>query len=242
MVAAIVISICVMAVVSYAFIRVFAILKDKSAILKDKELLESVTWENRGTKTERSLVLQLLKSGVPAQTIFHDLYILKTNETYSQIDVVVATKAGIIVFEVKELSGWMYGTGTQTNWTQVLNYGEIKNRFYNPILQNNQHINHLRKQSKQFENLPFFSIIVFYGDCTLKDISFIPDDTFLVKPKRVNDVMQIIMEEKGLANYSDKREIVDVFKQAVRNGESKDIQDQHIQNIETMLGKGRIFE
>lgn len=58
----------------------------------------------------------------------------------SQIDVVVATNVGIIVFEVKDYSGWIYGNGNQQKWTQVLSHGREKYRFYNPILQNRSHI------------------------------------------------------------------------------------------------------
>jgi cytochrome c-type biogenesis protein CcmH/NrfF len=46
--------------------------------LHDKKLLETVTKSNRGTRTERELVLKLLKQGIPSQAIFHDLYIKKT--------------------------------------------------------------------------------------------------------------------------------------------------------------------
>ena len=90
--------------------------------IRDKKLLETVTKSHRGTKTERKLVLKLLKAGFPAQTIFHDLYLKNTNGNYSQIDLVLATKVGIIVFEVKKYSGWIFGTGNQNKWTQVLAY------------------------------------------------------------------------------------------------------------------------
>jgi hypothetical protein len=108
--------------------------------IRDKKLLETVTKSNRGTRTERDLVLKLLKYGIPAQAIFHDLYLEKTNGEYSQIDLVVAAKKGIIVFEVKDYSGWIFGNGNYREWTQVLAYGQEKYRFYNPIMQNNRHV------------------------------------------------------------------------------------------------------
>src|SRR3954469_12835443 len=86
-------------------------------------LLKTVTSPNRGTGTERDLVLTLLKSGVPKETIFHDLYLKKSNGKYCQVDVVVATSVGIIVFEVKIYSGWIFGTCYQKQWTQVLAFG-----------------------------------------------------------------------------------------------------------------------
>lgn len=67
-------------------------------------------------------MLKLLKYGIPAQTIFHDLYVKKSNGNFTQIDLVVATKVGIIVFEIKDYSGWIFGTGYKPQWTKVLVY------------------------------------------------------------------------------------------------------------------------
>lgn len=80
---------------------------------QDRELLHTVTESWRGTSSERSLVLLLLKAGIPAQTIFHDLYLNKLYGGFSQIDLVVATSAGVLVFEVKDYSGWIFGKGYQ---------------------------------------------------------------------------------------------------------------------------------
>jgi hypothetical protein len=209
--------------------------------IRDRKLLETVTKLNRGTRTERDLVLKLLKNGIPAQAIFHDLYLKKANGEFSQIDLVVAAKSGIIVFEVKDYSGWIFGNGQHREWTQVLAYGQEKYRFYNPIMQNNRHITEIRKKLKQFENIPFYSVVLFYGDCVLKDISFVPDGTFLVKSARVFEVLDIIMSQNKLAPYTDKFEVVRVLKEAVHNGNIKAIQTQHIENIKDMLGKNRIY-
>ena len=210
--------------------------------IRDKKLLETVTNSNRGTKTERDLVLKLLKYGIPAQTIFHDLYLKRFNGDYSQIDLVVIAKVGIIVFEVKDFSGWIFGNGQHTQWTKVLAYGKAKFRFYNPIMQNKKHIRDLRKQLKQFEDVPFYSIVVFYGDCELKDINFVPEGTFLVKSSRVLEVMDIIMRNNKITQYTDKFEVLRVMKHAVQNGEHLETQTQHVENVKNMLGKHRIFD
>jgi Nuclease-related domain len=208
--------------------------------IRDKNLLETVTKSNRGTRTERDLVLKLLKHGIPAKSIFHDLYVEKRVGEFSQIDLVVAAKTGIIVFEVKDYSGWIFGNGQHREWTQVLAYGQDKYRFYNPIMQNNKHIGELRKKLKQFANIPFYSVVVFYGDCVLKDINFVPDGTFLVKSARVLEVLDTILIKNDLAPYTDKFEVVRVLKEAVYNGKNKAIQTQHKENIKDMLGKHRI--
>ena len=203
--------------------------------------LEDDLESKRGTRSERALVSKLLESGIPSQTIFHDLYLKKYYENYSQIDLVVATKVGILVFEVKEYSGWIFGTGNKPQWLQVLNYGREKNYFYNPILQNAKHIDDLKKQLKQFENIPFYSIIVFYGDCTLKEINFVPKNTFIVKSRRILEVIEKILSENTPADYSNKREIVNLLEQSVKNGENEEVVFRHAKNIKNMLGKDRVF-
>lgn len=209
--------------------------------IQEKETIESVTQSHRGTRAERLLVAKLIKSGIPVQNIFHDLYLKKYKNKYSQIDLVVATKVGIIVFEVKDYSGWIFGTGYQTRWTQVLAFGQQKYSFYNPILQNNKHIADLKKQLQQFENIPFYSIIVFDGDCVLKDITFVPEGTYIVKAERLIEVMQIITDTNTPAPYTNKNDVVRVLKQAVQNGDNLEVQRQHVKNIKDMLGEDRIF-
>jgi hypothetical protein len=207
----------------------------------NKNLIDGKFKSKRGTSSERALVSKLSQYGIPSQTIFQDLYLKKRNDKYSQIDLVVATKVGILVFEVKEFSGWIFGSGYKANWAQLLNYGRNRFYFYNPILQNAKHIDDLKKQLIQFENIPFYSIIVFYGDCELKEINFVPDNTFVVKSRRVLEVVEKILSESTPAEYTNKREIVDLFEQAVKNGEDFQIIEQHIKNINEMLGKERVY-
>jgi len=209
---------------------------------QDKKLLEPVTKTYRGIKSERDLVLKLLKSGMPAHVIFHDLYVEKSKGDFSQIDLVIATDVGIIVFEVKDYSGWIFGSGNQSQWTQVLAYGKQKYRFYNPIMQNNKHVTELRKQLKQFGNIPFYSVIVFYGNCVLKEINFVPNGTFLVKSNRVLDVVKIILNENERCQYNNVVEVYRVLKEAVINGGIIENQIRHKENIKDMLGTHRIFD
>lgn len=208
--------------------------------IQDKKLLETVTKDHRGTRTERALVLKLLKSGVPPQTIFHDLYLENNSGKFSQIDLVVPTKVGIIVFEVKNYKGWIFGTGYKKYWTQVLAYGKIKHRFYNPVLQNRKHVEDLKKQLQK-ENVTYYSVVVFFGDCVFKNVDSITDGTFLVKSNRVLEVMKIIKNHNETVFYNDKREVVRILSDAVKNGDDAEIQRKHIKNIEDILSKNRIY-
>lgn len=204
---------------------------------KERELLQTVTSLNRGTISERELLLKLIKEGIPVSTIFHDLYVEKSKGFYSQIDVVVATKVGIIVFEVKDYNGWIFGKGYQTYWTQILAYGEEKYKFYNPVIQNQKHIETLSQRMKHCANVPFFSIIVFYGNCTLKNLSSIPEGIFISYPNKVSDIINSILENNPPACYTNKKEVVSILKEAVGNGNNPEIQTLHIQNIKRIINK-----
>lgn len=210
-------------------------------IIRHQRDYQQVTTTYRGTGTERNLVHRLLKQGIKPQAIFHDLYLNTYKNNYSQIDLVVPTKVGIIVFEVQDYSGWLFGTGHQQKWVQVLNYGKEKKRFYNPILQNTNHIKQLSKKLPK-ENMPYFSIIVFYGDCELREINYVPKNTYLTKPHTAMIAYEKILRENPPATYTDKHNIMKVLSQAVQNGENPNIKNQHIENIQDNLGKGRILQ
>jgi len=209
---------------------------------KNQKLIKSVTSLKRGTNSELNLILKLLKGGINSKTIFHDLIIKKENNKFSQVDIVIATTQGIIVIEVKDYSGWIFGNGNQTNWTQVLAYGRKKYRFYNPIKQVNSQILSLKKSLKQLDKIPFFSIIVFYGDCELKEINYVPDGTIIVKPHRLIEAINSIKVNNEVAPYENKQQVLDILKQAVLNGANKDYYKQHIDNINNIVGKHRILD
>ena len=195
---------------------------------EDISLLESTTALYRGTAAERDLVLKLLKGGMSSSMIFHDLYLRKRNGGYSQIDLVAVTTVGIIVFEVKDYSGWIFGKGYQPYWTQVLAHGKEKYRFYNPVMQNNGHIEALRQRLNIFVNIPFYSVIVFYGNCVLRNVSAIPTGTFLVKSWEVNRIIEHILENNTPLVYPNKTDIMGILYDAVKNGDRSDIRAEHI--------------
>ena len=185
--------------------------------LKERELIEQVTPITRGEWSERRVILSLLKEGINPKAIFHDLYIQKPNGEYTQIDIAVATSTGIIVFEVKDYSGWIFGNEHQKYWTQILAYGKEKHRFYNPVMQNAGHIRAIRQCLPQNPGIPIYSVIVFYGNSEFKDVTYNPDNTFIIYPCHIRQVVsEILMKPK--ADSGNKYEIMDVFTKAVQNG------------------------
>lgn len=196
----------------------------------------------RGTPSERELVRELAKVGIPSSHIFHDLLVDKEKDHFAQIDAVAVTRVGIIVFEVKDYSGWIYGSGNDQKWTQVLNFGKEKHRFYNPIAQNKKHVSELKKKLIQFREVPFYSAIVFYGECELKNIEFVPEGTFVLKSRRVNEVVNKIMTEGTTVQYTNEKEVLRVLMESTEKGGIRENQAKHIEQIKDMLGTHRVFD
>lgn len=206
--------------------------------VENHKIIGEVTNTNRGEYSERDLILKLRRNGVESSRLLHDLYIPTKGNNFSQIDLLLLSPVGIVVFEVKDYSGWIFGDARQNQWTQVLNYGKEKHRFYNPIIQNAVHITHLKKYL--MKEAPCFSVIVFSGDCELKSINFVPQNTFVVKPNRVLDVINTIYgNNTKRVIYTEKT--LQILKQAVSYGANPEIRKRHIENIHDMLGKDRIF-
>ncbi len=184
---------------------------------KERKLIGLVTPITRGERSERRVILYLLKAGINPKAIFHDLYIQKSSGEYTQVDVAVATKAGIIVFEVKDYSGWIFGNEHQRYWTQLLAYGKEKHRFYNPVMQNAGHIKAIRRCLPQNPGIPIYSVIVFFGSSEFKNITCNADNTFIIYPHSVRQVVSEILRQPD-ANFGNKYEIMNLFTKAVLNG------------------------
>jgi len=197
--------------------------------IQDNKLITSVTQIQRGTRSERKFILKLLKSGFPSDIIFHDLYIDKKDGSYSQIDIVLITHVGVIVVEVKDFTGWIFGFGHNEKWVQVL--GKMKYPFYNPIFQNDGHINSLKNKILGDIDIPFYSLIVFYGDCELKKLSNIPDGTIIIKSNRIVETINSILKNQNITYIFDKTNLLDILNNGVANGGKREIQLQHVENL-----------
>lgn len=195
--------------------------------LKERELIEQVTPISRGEWSERRVILSLLRAGINPKAIFHDLYIRKPNGEYTQVDIAVATKAGLIIFEVKDYSGWIFGSEHQKYWTQVLAYGKEKHRFYNPVMQNDGHIRAIRQSLPQNPDIPVYSVIVFFGNSVLKNVTCNADNTYLIYPGSISRVISDITMRPA-ARYGNKYEIMSVFTKAVKDGNNPAIVSSQI--------------
>ena len=142
---------------------------------------------------------------------------------------------GIVVIEVKKYSGWIYGVGDRRNWVQVLAYGKEKHSLYNPIFQNDGHIRAIKNSIPNYFNVPFHSMIVFYGDCKLKKISNVPSDVLVVKANKSIDAFNDILLKRPCTNFYTE-DVIAVLKKGVENGNDLEVQNIHVQNLKNIFG------
>lgn len=172
---------------------------------------------------------ELLIRFVLGKNIENEKYVISnlilTDETgkTSQIDHVLINEKGIFVIETKNYSGRIYGSEGQREWTQVLQYGRVKNKLYNPVKQNATHIYMLKKALKL--TVPIYSIVVFVK----ADIDNVESESVF----NAGD-MQDFIEETESANLSGEKikEIYDSLKEIKDNCNISTA--EHVQNIEKM--------
>ena len=159
---------------------------------------------------------------------FTNIYVPTRGRT-TEIDVVQLHEKGILVFESKNYSGWIFGSAEQQQWTQSLKGGQ-KNRFYNPIMQNRSHIRALANHLGVPEST-FLSFIVFSERCELKAV---PPDTESCKILRrhhlVRDVNRALDNRTPVFNQAQLESLANAIKSMCKT------EEKAIEHIETVKG------
>ena len=91
-------------------------------------------------------------------------------EGTTEIDVTFIHESGIYVLESKNYSGWIFGREQDRQWTQQFQ-NRFKQRFYNPIKQNEGHLKSMQRFLEGTDPALFHSLIVFSERCELKKIT-----------------------------------------------------------------------
>lgn len=169
--------------------------------------------------------------------IFLDAYFKNKNGKTSQIDIIAVGKRGVFVFEVKDYSGWIFGNGGQTMWTQTLYRN--KYHFYNPIRQNKNHISTLK--SLLGDGVKFYSLIVFGGEATIKDVSLIPKDTYVLTEFRISEPIMGICNKQP--ECMSAHEVLEVCRKInkLRLAPDDVLRKNHIKEIKDQTGETRLY-
>ncbi|MEE1139739.1 MAG: nuclease-related domain-containing protein [Acutalibacteraceae bacterium] len=166
-----------------------------------------------------------------------NLYLPKEDGKTTEIDVVLICTKGIIVFESKNYSGWIFGDEKRPFWTQTLPIGigdSQKERFYNPIMQNKKHIEYIRKQIAR--DIPIFSVIVFSDRCTFKKLSVQNDAHKVIYRSELKSTVDNTLS--GLSEKMSSNEVKDLYDKLYPFSQvSEEAKMKHIENVKVDVGK-----
>lgn len=195
-------------------------------------------YQMRATNHEQSIAKKLIESKFfNANCIFLDSYFKTRNGGTVQIDIISVNQYGVFVIESKDFSGWIFGNGGQTQWTETMN--KKKYRFYNPIKQNANHIKILRDILGG--NTRFHSLVVFGDKANIQNISYIPENTYVFTSRKLDKVFCDIAKQ-AKAHYSDddiSRICREIHKNQIHPDEG--LRSSHIDEIKKITGENRLY-
>lgn len=165
--------------------------------------------------------------------VFTNIYLENERTDYTEIDVLALSENGIYVFEMKNYSGYIFGSENDDNWTQVLNKS-TKNKFYNPLRQNYAHTKAMEKflSVKEKEIIP---VIVFSSHSKLSKINVSMDKHII----QFKDVKRFIKKHsKTVSNVISKDMIKEYsIKLIERSNMPQKIKDKHIEQVKLIERK-----
>ena len=154
---------------------------------------------------EQGVIEKLRKFEKQGGRILSNLYIPKPNEETTEIDVVFIHPRGFFVIESKNYNGWIFGSEKNQYWTQTLPVGEgrksHKEKFYNPLKQNDHHIKHLKRVLS--EDIPMWSLVVFSDECSFKSVNVPSNQSHkLIQLHQLETTIRVIIDEQNKVLFS----------------------------------------
>jgi len=161
------------------------------------------TLENRIHRTTKSLAKQL--GGLELRDLM-----FQDDLSTAQIDNLLITSKGLYIIEAKNYNGHIFGSEKQENWTMTVKHvnrkksksGKVytkthisKHSFYNPIKQNQTHINKILKLMEIHKEIPIHNIVVFGSKAYLRDVTH-SNQVFVINTHQLRNI--IINQEKSI--------------------------------------------
>lgn len=139
-----------------------------STYYKETKQAEKDVHKNKGNKGEYLISLELDKLEGRGKTVFN--VNLQNGKKGTEADIIYINSSGVYVIESKNYNGRIYGRADSNQWTQTLisAVGTVKSNFYNPLWQNEKHINAIKRLLRKYEDLPIYSLVVFGDNATIQ--------------------------------------------------------------------------
>lgn len=153
---------------------------------------------------------------------------LPTDTGTTEIDLIMIHGTGIYVIESKNLDGLIKGHSGDIKWTQYFR-GHKRYSFYNPIRQNDRHIEELKKHLPVLNEEAYKSIIVFNPLSNIKEIANETNAKAVKRNELIVAIEMILSREPNRFKEEHIDRIQDILLQFTYK--SDDEKSDHIQNI-----------
>ena len=145
-------------------------------------------WTDEGKSGEQIVYRTLIDQiHVPENQILRNVYIPTTGGKTSEIDLLVVSKKGLLVFECKNYAGNVYGDAQRNKWIQYL--GKKKSFFYNPFMQNRSHVKRLKKYLEAYGDITMIPMVatIMRGNWKVKNYG--PEDYLLGYNSHLKEIL-----------------------------------------------------
>ena len=168
------------------------------------------------------------------ENVFTNMYLDNVNTETTEVDVLAISEKGIYVFEVKNYSGYIYGSERDKHWTQVLNKW-TKNKFYNPLRQNYAHSKAVENYLKVSKDT-IVSVIVFSNKSKLSKMNIGQNQNVY----QFSDVMRFVKKkEKNAENVFSTEQSNDfIIKLFEECNMSEEVKNKHIEDVRKLQSEG----
>lgn len=191
------------------------------------KMLHPEEWKDQGSSGERIIYRTLVDQiHVPEDQILRNVYVPTEDGKTSEIDLLVVSKKGLLVFECKNYAGNIYGDAKRNKWIQYL--GKKKSFFYNPFMQNRSHVKHLKKYLEQYGDLPAIPMVTTITRGKWKVKNYGPEDYLLGYNCHLKDILSKTPDSELMAQHF--KAIIAKLQPLSRPGES--IKEEHIEQIQ----------
>lgn len=196
---------------------------------------------NQAGQDGEDLVYDVLNSKFPSpiNLILRDLYIPTKNNKHSQIDLIFIHSTGIYVIESKNWNKVLSGNFDSPMIVAEDTYST--DEYFNPIIQNNSHIKHLKnfliENNLSHSTINFYSVIAFSDKCDYSNFTNIPDNVIVSSYSSLGYSLYEFISTK--ANYKNiislniQQKIFNVLQPCTNI--STEIKSNHLLNVKAII-------
>lgn len=157
-------------------------------------------WIDEGKSGEQIIYRTLIDQiYVPENQILRNVYVPTADGKTSEIDLLVVSKKGLLVFECKNYAGNVYGDAQRNKWIQYL--GKKKSYFYNPFMQNRSHVKHLKKYLEAYGDIPMVPMVTTITRGNWKVKNYGPEDYLLGYNSHLKDILAKTPDSELMARH-----------------------------------------